>query len=181
MIIKKRNKCKTLFKDLSHFIKQGNKLVEGLRAILRQGLALFHLLKQAFLANKENSRFSLFTSIPPPIQPFISTLSNIRSLLATKLYILIFSTKPVSIPILLPPKLLSLFGSLLPSSSISISNSTFTSTTNSNSSSISLSFSALTFSFAIFSLYLHRINCFSPPSFVGYILFYLFYIFLTFF
>ena len=47
--MKECNEFETLFKDFLRLIEQGNNLVEELEAILRQGLALFYLLKQVFL------------------------------------------------------------------------------------------------------------------------------------
>ena len=179
--MEERNKFKTFFKDLLCLIQQGNKLVEGLRAILRQGLALLHLLKQALLRDKRNSRPSSSASTPPPIQTSTSILPNIRFLPTIKPCLPILLIKPESTPILLSSKLLSPFSSPLLFLFISISNSLSAPINNSNSFFISLSISASTFFSAIFFSHLNKVNCFFSLLFVSSILFYLFYIFLTFF
>ena len=180
MTIEECDEFKTLFKNLLHLIKQRNKLFGGVGAILHQDSALLHLLKQVLLGDKENSHPLFSTSTSSFIQSFTSTLSDKRSLPATELCIPILPAKPKSTYFLLSPQLLSPFSSSPPSPSTSISNSTSALTSNSNSFSILLSISTSTFSFVTSSPYLRKVNCFSLSPFVNCILFYLFYIFLTF-
>lgn len=105
MILEERNEFETLFENLLHFIEQRNKLIEGSKAVLYQGLALLNSLKQAPLPDKENSHLFSSASTPPPIPIPTSTLPDTRPPLTTKYSIPILLAKPSTTPNLQPSKL----------------------------------------------------------------------------